>query len=293
MSEATFTLRYDGSALADHTMDVADLAPALVALSQYMKSTARVVNGERFEVAVRVKAVETGCFQVVLQVTGGFIDQMVDMLSSRPGSALANLVGVSTAAVTLVAHFRSRKVRRLRASTPGRVAIELEDGEIIEVEEAVARVATDANARAALEKVVADPLDKDGVDEVRFGPSGSPAVVSKEQADDFRAPVTAGDELLATTSRMVFSIVSVSFQPGNKWRVSTGRGSPISVTVADDDFTARVQNSQEAFAKGDFLICEVRTTSRQAAGKLATEYVVEKVLEHRRAEAEPAPIPLF
>lgn len=286
MSETTFTLMYDGPALADHTMDVADLAPALVALSQFMKSAARLTQGDDFQVVVRAKALETGCFQIVLDVSGSFASQVVDLLAGRTATAIANLLGITGGALGLITWIAGRKVRRLRPSRKGFTVIELEDGVEIEVSEAEAQVALDPPARAALEKVV-EPLEKDGIDTVAFKMPTGTVTVTESDIDAFKAVVHAGDEILETTAPMVFSIVSLSFQPGNKWRLSTGKGAPISVTVDDQDFIDRVQRSEIAFAKGDFLICLVRTTSREAAGKLVTDYTIVKVNEHRRVVQPP------
>lgn len=46
MSEKS-VIRYDGPALADHSMDVADLAPALMALSDLLKIANTYMNGDR------------------------------------------------------------------------------------------------------------------------------------------------------------------------------------------------------------------------------------------------------
>lgn len=286
MSDSTFTLTYDGPALADHTMDVADLAPALVALSQFMKSAGRLTHGDDFEVVVRAKALQTGCFQIVLDVSGSFASQVVDLLAGRTATATANLVGIVGGTLGLIAWIKGRKVRRLRPSRKGFTVIELEDGVEIEVAEAEASVAMDPPARAALEKVV-EPLDKDGIDTVAFKMPKATVTVTEADLDAFRAVLQTGDEILETTAPMVFSIVSLSFQPGNKWRLSTGKGAPISVTVDDQDFIGRVQRSEIAFAKGDFLICLVRTTSRESGGKLVTDHTIIKVQEHRRIAKPP------
>ena len=286
MSETTFTLTYDGPSLADHTMDVADLAPALVALSQFMKSAARLSQGDDFQVVVRAKALETGCFQIVLDVSGTFASQVVDLLAGRTSTAIANLLGITGGALGLITWIAGRKVRRLRPSRKGYTVIELEDGTELEVAEAEARVALDPPARAALEKVI-EPLEKDGIDTVMFKMPSGTVTVTEADIDSFKAVVHKGDEILETTAPMVFSIVSLSFQPGNKWRLSTGKGAPVSVTVDDEDFIDRVQRSEIAFAKGDFLICLVRTTSRESAGKLVTDYTIVKVQEHRRITQAP------
>jgi hypothetical protein len=57
--------------------------------------------------------------------------------------------------------------------------------------------------------------------------------------------------------------------------------------MSDADFQARVDASQEAFAKGDLLVCEVVETSRRTATGFRSDYEIVRVKEHRRALADP------
>jgi hypothetical protein len=69
MSEATVTARYDGPVLAAHRMNAAELAPALLGISELCKLTNRKFNGERAAVKVLIGSdAEHQCFQVNLHV---------------------------------------------------------------------------------------------------------------------------------------------------------------------------------------------------------------------------------
>lgn len=75
-------IRYDGPVLADHDMDVEELAPALLALASLIQTANHKFNGERASVRVVVNAdVEQQCFQIkikliqdLLQMAKGFLD---------------------------------------------------------------------------------------------------------------------------------------------------------------------------------------------------------------------------
>ena len=54
-SKISTVVRYDGPALKEHSMDVADLAPALLGLSEIVKIANKKINGDRSAVKVLVK----------------------------------------------------------------------------------------------------------------------------------------------------------------------------------------------------------------------------------------------
>jgi hypothetical protein len=80
----------------------------------------------------------------------------------------------------------------------------------------------------------------------------------------------------------------LAFQEGNKWRLFDGQNT-ITATIADAEFIGRVDRNLVRFAKGDILLCEVRTVQTQGVDGLKTDHTVLRVLEHRQA---PDQIPL-
>lgn len=47
---------YDGPALQDHTMEVADLAPALLALANLIKTANYIINNGKSNISIKVNA---------------------------------------------------------------------------------------------------------------------------------------------------------------------------------------------------------------------------------------------
>ena len=63
------------------------------------------------------------------------------------------------------------------------VEVEIEiDGEKIEVDEIVARLSMDVGVRAALERIVAEPLASEGIDAVSIGPREKMERIEKAMA---------------------------------------------------------------------------------------------------------------
>ena len=65
---AEFSVAYDGPAVQDGSMDVKELAPALLALGTLCEDANRLLNSDRAKVAVRVQAMQPGSFHVSLDV---------------------------------------------------------------------------------------------------------------------------------------------------------------------------------------------------------------------------------
>ena len=77
-----------------------------------------------------------------------------------------------------------------------------------------------------------------------------------------------------------FSIVTVQFEEGYKWRLASGTDR-ITANLADNDFISLIEQNQIAFAKGDILIVQVSAkTWRNPDNSLRNENDIIKVIEH-------------
>jgi hypothetical protein len=286
MSHADMSLVYEGPAVESGAMDVRDLAPALLAFGNLIEAANRVVNGDKAAAKVQVKTVGAGSFAIGLDVAVEFLKAARDFLAGPESTAAANLVGVLTGTATIgLGAFAL--IRRLRGKSPalqrrgdGKVEVEI-DGQKIEVDEVVARVSVDVGVRASLERIVAEPLARDGIDGVRVGAGEHVERIDKAEGYSFRPPLDTKSGAYEYRYRAPFSIVSLSFKPGNKWRLNDGR-TTLNVTVADDEFIRRVESSEVAFSKGDILICDVRVETRETPSGLHAEFFIERIVEHRR-----------
>jgi hypothetical protein len=84
---------------------------------------------------------------------------------------------------------------------------------------------------------------------------------------------------------MALSIRSLAFQEGNKWRLYDGQNT-ITAAIDDRDFVEKVDSNLVRFAKGDILVCDVKTVQEQTSEGLKTEHTVIRVLEHRQAPTQ-------
>jgi hypothetical protein len=300
MARTNLRVAYDGPALSGGKMDVRDLAPALLAISELCDESFRLLNGHNKRLRVEVQAsFKKGSFGVTLDLVG-LLDHVVDLFSGKAGTAISNLmqmlgfVGVSgaTVGVGLI-----QLVRKLRGRPPkpsslvrlddGTVRIDLGDESLI-VREDVLRLYADVKVRNALAAVIA-PLAQDGIDsfETRDAHDVTMEKVVKDEVLSFAPPQLIEEEdeqpIIDRVQERAFGLLTPTFQDGNKWRLSDGDAS-IYATMEDQEFLAKINSREEFFVKGDVLVCSVRLRQfRSASGLLRNEFSVLKVLEHKHA----------
>jgi len=268
-------------------MDVRDLAPALMALGQLFDAANQTLNPEA-QIKLDVKATEIGSFQIALELTQTWTSQVLSFFASPEVSGATNLLGwvlglgAPGGLVWLVKKLAGKapdKVEKLGDST-----IRLTIGsESFTMPTELLRLYQELSVRTALQKLIEEPLSKEGID--RFAVMQQKTVVvevGKDEREYFVKPSLPDDILLDEVRRSAFSIISLAFKEDNKWRLYDGN-TQISATIEDSDFLQRVDANQISFAKGDILICEVRVVQRRTIDGLKTDYVVQKVVEHRAA----------
>ncbi|MEJ0018705.1 MAG: hypothetical protein WDN25_19530 [Acetobacteraceae bacterium] len=298
MSRANLTIAYDGPALRDHAMDVRDLAPAMLGLGQLFDAANTALNGDHARIRVQVKATEPGCFQITFEVIQTLSEQLVSFLVSPQVTAAANLVGLLIGTplsvvglLQLIQRTKGSAIEKAEPLPDNTVRITIGET-VIEIPVSLLRLYQDVAVRTATQKVVEEPLKKEGIDsfEARADQEVR-ARVTKDEAAFFAKPVISDATLVDDTRRSAFSIISLAFKEDNKWRLNDGTNA-ISATIEDDDFLTKVDANQIAFSKGDILICDVRVVQKQTDAGLRTEYTVIRVVEHRPGIRQlPLPLP--
>ena len=285
MSEEHFRVVYDGPAVEDGEMEVAQLASSLLALGKLIEVVDMAVHGDAGRVRVKVRAdVRRGSFDVGIALD--FAHAVKEWLLSSNGTALANLAGITgisglvgfTGLIQLVRWLRGRRVRSKVTIEDGRVRIETDDGDFTIVTHPVARLVDDPVVRQQLEKFT-DPLRSEGIEAIRFdAPSAPGEVIVSAEAPAFAA--TAGsDPTSQSRFTATYQIKRLYFERGKKWRFSSG-AQAVLAEVEDEGFWQRVEASEVRFSAEDYLVCEVRMDQWLGPTGLRTEYVVERVLQH-------------
>ena len=76
MSEVEIKIAYKGAAVNDVSMDVYEVAPALIAIGESFQEANRELNGDLAHVSVRVRdKFEAGSFDIYLTIDHALIEQ--------------------------------------------------------------------------------------------------------------------------------------------------------------------------------------------------------------------------
>lgn len=282
MSQADFTLTYDGPALRGHEMNVRDLAPAMLGVGEVFEALNSLYNGKAADVAVNVRAHQPGCFTVVFDIIQS-IRSGTEFLSGTEITAAINLKELifgSMGLIWLIRMMRGRTPERIEKLSPGMFRLFIDD-EVYDIPMELLQAYKELSVRRALERFVTRPLRKAGIDEVRVESQGRELVrVEKSEAEYFQAPVLDDDIIIDDTRRAAFTITDLSFDEDGRWKLNDG-GHPIKAAITDPNFLERIENDEIRFAKHDVLVCMVHfVQKRNAKGGLVNEYTVTDVLEH-------------
>lgn len=288
MRHENFRITYDGPALQSHEIDVRVLAPALLAVGDLLEHANRVVNDGRAKVSVNVKgSLKTGSVNIDFAVVQGFISGAVDFLTGKEVTAAAVLMGLLglsvkdgfNSVIKVIRWARGRAIRRVETGeSTAKIFI---DEEFIEVELEVLELIRDYELRRAMEAML-DPLEREGIDTFAVS-SGTEVqeVISKDQAVWFRSPPPASVILGSNTYQKTVQIERIEFSESNKWRFFDGSGS-FYATIIDAEFLNRIATNDAAFCRGDTLKVDIEETQRLDGDRLKSEYIIIKVLEHRK-----------
>lgn len=291
MSHTTFQVVYDGHGLQDSTMDVTQLAPALLALGKVMEEANFSLNDSRAKVSLRVKAsFQSGCFGIDFDVVQGLLDQTLTLFKDSPVSTAKDIVeylgficGSGVGLIQLIKWLKGRVIKEVILFDDGTVEVVV-DGDSIKMELKTIELYRNFKLRQALEKAISDPLEKDGIDSVAFTTDATKGffTIAKEESRWFKSPEQESQLLDENTTTINLQLVSVSFKDDNKWRFSDG-SSPFFANILDQSFLNRVQQSEESFTAGDILRVKLKKKQWMIGDSMKSEHEILEVLEHKKA----------
>lgn len=285
MPKTNFTVKYDGDALANHEMDVAILAPALMGMQKVLDALVTESTEGEYRASLKIKGnAKAGSIEIEL-VTQAISnmkllkDIIVDVFSHRDVVALATITTLLVPLLNLIKKFGKRKPTKVEDMGDGNVKIYF-DNDITIVNNHVYHVYNNFEVREAAYKAV-KPLEQEGIDSfVIYEKYKKLVEVNKEDVSRF-VPPSVADRMLVSEEITFLQIVTIKFNMNNKWQFTQG-DSVINANIIDDDFIAKVRNGVP-FQDGDILKVKLQKEQYQEKGKLKTNYKILEVLDHQKA----------
>lgn len=282
-----FRIVYDGSALQSNEMDIRDLAPALLAVSDVLNESNKIIYGDRTRVQVNVKgSFKTGSFGIELSVAQFSIDQLISLFDSDGANAASNLLQIVGFAIPgggligLLLWLKNRRIKKIENVDDMRTVIEVEDEEKYETSPKVIALFSNVKIRTSIQKIVTEPLSREGVDTLTIKNDRQETTIKKEEKDYFNLSEIP-DELLKDQVRDVYlKVLSISFVERHKWKFSDGNVE-FFATITDEDFIKKVQESKDGFYKDDLFQVRLREKQWISDTGIKSDYEIEKIIDHR------------
>lgn len=271
-SHVSTTIRYDGPALADHQMDVQDLAPALLALADIVQIANRRFNGDAANMRILVKAdVEQRCFQVDIHLVQSLVEQAKtffgrdDVATAKEIAEWVGIVGGSGFGLFQLLGFVHRRGAQsgttFTNAAGGTVIVVNGEGNSVTVPAPVAELAMDPVVVSKAKGVVR-PLERPGYETLGFY-SGDQEVfqADKEVAAGILEAVVASPDEHRTESviemRARVRIKAAQYEGLAKWSVLLN-GRAVETTMGDAEWLHAFQHNQLAAPPNSILEVEMR-----------------------------------
>ncbi|WP_139812276.1 hypothetical protein [Prescottella equi] len=286
-----FSVKFDGDALENHTMDVRTLAPSLLALGDAFQAAndALLISGPGVDEvpALQIRATRQGSFD---------IDLVIGALSSTTSAAAANGLGIASVtgsflfglvkATLKLIQWRAGRVISETAFNDRMITYVDTNGHRLEVPVGVDVLIDNGPFRAAISNFT-QPLEVDGIDEVSFSDRSEgerSLVIAESDRESFRyqSQATVLDRSTRVATVKV-ETVQLSSDRDRKWRFSEG-GETFTAAMKDSRFLLAVRSGRTPVGADDVLKVRMEeVVIKRPTGGVRVERTVEEVIKHDRA----------
>ena len=292
MSNPITIIRYDGPAVAQHSMDAADLAPALAALSNLVEATSRELYDDQSSTRVLVQArAEPACFELQIEIVQ-FLAHQVGALFEGELRARAIEIALTVGLLGTMGLFELHKWLAQQSVSPHLLRIGKANGSTVIVNPQNNGDITITNntfnvfnAPGVSDQVkeVVRPLTKDGYERLEFESDGE--VVGGFSTKDGRdmcaydpdIPDVEGG-IKTSMARVKVKVKKPDLIGDSMWSVVHDK--TIGVKMEDQEWLSRFHAAKIAVPAGSHLDVDLRTEIRLDTNEDPTgdaRYFISKV----------------
>ena len=269
-----FIISYEGKEKEDlHSMNVEDLAPALLSLDKIFQNTNTLLNGHNSNnTYLKIITTQEGSFEIVLFLPQ-FLPETLLLLKQYNSKKLLEIVFGERGLFTLIKELSKSSVK----SKP--TIINNYNADTINIfqnsnikKETKNFISPVKNQKKSSIKVFSENKDlMHSINEKE----------AKEMYDFLEQETEKETEKDKIVYEKYYHIKKLDFEK-EKWTLSDS-GATLNVSIEDSKFLQEVKTSLLRFSKDDILKCRVREEQKEINGKLKSYYFIEKVLEHKPA----------
>ncbi len=286
MAEAAkekFSISYDAESgdYKNHEIDALTLSRSIQGVYDMVAEANALINkGAEVDLKVTAPAKE-----------GSLIVEYLLLATTPQALAVLKYLGLTAPGAAIVGGSLIEVVRKLKNRRVVNVVIEGDsetakievDGEVIECDKFVAKLAVDKKVRSALHSVVQAPVaGRDGATfKVLDGQDNAVLEIEQEAANNYSPlpPKSLESEEVRKETKTAY-FVQVNFESNNGWRVKLADGTEHAVTLSDESFMDKVNQNQQSFSKEDLFEVVIETKSIHRQTRSTHNYTVLEVTRH-------------
>ena len=266
---------YTGSAVNDGTMNVNQLSPALLALSNLIGESNRILNRDDSTVEVRLSShLERGSFEMFFEIARSFPDQL-KLFFTQNYSVLdilaiigfaSTVTGINSVSLfQFILWLKNRHISKVEKSDSDKVKIFVQNDSIV-ISILSWNLFSSQKVRSHIEGIV-QPLKQEGVDSFEIRDKFSQEKILNITSDEveYFSDLTVDEDFqeIKFSSKLMLKIVNVTFERNLKWRFDDG-DSKFFADVKDEVFLNAVENGKISFTQGDIIFAELETIQQYA-----------------------------
>jgi hypothetical protein len=292
MPKTNFLVKYDGEALANHEMDIALLAPALMGLQKLVEKIVSETTHGEYKAKLKVKGnVKAGSIEIELitQAISNFpnvLNNIIDIITGKEVDALlkgVDLVVLIAFLFGLIRKFGRRRPINTERLEDGRYQLTY-DNETTIINETTFNIYNNYEIREAVYNILR-PLEEEGIEDFSLIQNRETYVrVEDDELSRFIPPEHI-ENLQITQEETFLQIKTITFNLSNKWQFTQG-DEKINANILDTEFIEKIYTGKISFSDGDILKVLLEKELYQNNGKLKKDYRILKVLDHIKTHTQ-------
>jgi hypothetical protein len=292
-SVASFSVKYDGAALADGEMQVRTFAPALLALEDLCEQANHLVNGDHTTASLRIKAdLRRGSFEAIFSFVVSSIDlhQLITEVAAVVTShTILGLIGLAKAKLPGLIPFtkfvNGGEIAETYQLGDGSTRVVVEHHhehrhEII-VPDRVLDLFQKSEVQRNLRELTS-PLAHDGIESIEMRENGTSVdLIKKSEVQAFSFPQLASEESTIEEAPVekIYKATTITNKTTRMWRLKDG-STEITAYIKDETFLRRLIDHDIHCELGDNIRVRVqKKITRDAHGHETTKHYVVEILE--------------